>query len=1608
MEKNLQYQHTGPLKGYRLVKTKNALNYASTVYSSKNPPQPGSLKKLKVSLPLGEHDGGLRPLSMKRLLNSFFTALSISSYVEVLDLSDCAVNDEIMETYVAKMMQRNTSIIELNLHNNTLTAKGVKALFRGLSARRKDTELFLLKKLDLGGNALLSAATGEALTGKDVQFTMWGLETLSLKHSKDIGANGIRQMLNSLQRIDASALHTLDLSGVLLGDDGAAHIANTLFCEVTAELRTLLLSDCGIKEYGVKAIGVKLQSVNTVKKLDLSKNHVGDGALGHLSQLIVESTALKELNLKQCSISVSGFTGFLNKLWAAYENNGTSFLETLNISKNGLGDETIPLLTDVLNHNNCSIKTIKYDQNNVTNSGATKWAKFLKAQKARKRTELTEKVPENWLQQLTLKGNNISADGVWEIAEALKKNRDKLYHLDLRDNDVGKSGVKYLRSFLMGANKSMQELEKTDKQFVLAVYPKDVGGAAGINELLVASRSGAVSNRTANKEEDGKIVLAGNDRFILRRVLYNEAARTELDGYYSELPDKIVEKQGKYKIPYPKCILRREDLHYVLEGWNETRTEDELKQLYLEIVYENYRGEFLWHPKIWGVVKKGYGTVVANAIYRYAMILRYETYQLHKKEKARRLKEMTNRGWSHEKAVAKIEAREPERNLVTEFWELVVKQRCPKSEGMTMFEFLIHYNQGPSIDILRQFAFLYLSQESKALKGTERVPFILTSLASGAGSKTVQEICAASKDPAVRRWASTKKLVGGRYDTIEVVHKSREVWIVKAEDLFHTYELDEDRFFYVRTFPRGFGEELVDKDILAMRNREVEAYESLEYKAGEMVKNSGRKLGDVIHLRQNGLTMARHYHMTVPTLSGEAAVYNHASEVVVWKPYVKTLRQALDDEGLAGGRNLTKIRHVAMCVAYSLLALNVRSSWLDRMKEEDKKKLNKIAHTNRIHGNLKPRNIVLSDLGNVMAELDAELPEKWVLIDFTRSLKHKEKVDASFFGDSAYMPPEIARRQFTYDVNVSKNIEASEKIDVWAYGCVLFELTAGVSLFLMEQREDALLNKRERAELVNWIKLDEERKDLILRDLPPTPENDELRKHAVNLISWCLNGDPANRPSITEVRDHPFLRFSYKQKTSKAASWIDTNVLSTKKSKGAAAKIAAQSHLHLVNTGFEEALPVVHSLEESLHSLGCRITTDQITPKNSWKEIEHNCKTARIVLCLLSADCFTDAAVVKQLVWAHQAYLAASAKSTLSTMADVKSVTFLNITNNKGPRAWKSSTFTSGKTWATSDKFQYLVTQLAADKTVELLSAADSSYSSPLSTVISVLRTQYHPLFCSMLKQTMQYRSESFLRKRLLTDLLVQGNLQPLPSIKPFEAPRLKQRNFAKKIEDPLKTSENKAAFFMPEKLQVRYYPHRVMVLEPGVQHEFVSEAVGEITSGLQSYVEVNYDKDGNDLQYNLFRERSNDNPFTKVLNANKVKKGSLKYFPATPRITALDKVYDFVFSEKIQEGKLVVVAIIDKGFWKKYGQLLEAFEQRRGHDLVIVPVYLSMSKTWENEYDILMQKLSPALKERLQEKHTYIPYFKKADNSEHLACLAHIGEVARALTKRKVPVATA
>ena len=114
---------------------------------------------------------------------------------------------------------------------------------------------------------------------------------------------------------------------------------------------------------------------------------------------------------------------------------------------------------------------------------------------------------------------------------------------------------------------------------------------------------------------------------------------------------------------------------------------------------------------------------------------------------------------------------------------------------------------------------------------------------------------------------------------------------------------------------------------------------------------------------------------------------------------------------------------------------------------------------NYIHGDVKPLNICESN-------------GRFELIDFDASVRFKPEKDAEYAGtkySSAYLPPEmIVMDSETKTLSVSsKNVKADPKMDVWAFGCVLYQLCSGASLF-RATNEDNLVGDLQ--VLHNWGK----------------------------------------------------------------------------------------------------------------------------------------------------------------------------------------------------------------------------------------------------------------------------------------------------------------------------------------------------------------------------------------------------------------------------------------------------------------------------------------------------------------------------------------------------------
>ena len=126
---------------------------------------------------------------------------------------------------------------------------------------------------------------------------------------------------------------------------------------------------------------------------------------------------------------------------------------------------------------------------------------------------------------------------------------------------------------------------------------------------------------------------------------------------------------------------------------------------------------------------------------------------------------------------------------------------------------------------------------------------------------------------------------------------------------------------------------------------------------------------------------------------------------------------------------------------------------------------------------------------------------------------------------TGYLPPELLLRHgdvtlvrsmeqlhtsgAIYDVDIEP-VRAAPSHDLWSLGAVIFYLSASASLFLCDNEDN--LREADLATLADWSD------DVKAHELARVKN-----AYARNLISQLLSKDPAKRPSIQHVLNHPFL-----------------------------------------------------------------------------------------------------------------------------------------------------------------------------------------------------------------------------------------------------------------------------------------------------------------------------------------------------------------------------------------------------------------------------------------------------------------------------------------------------
>ena len=354
------------------------------------------------------------------LLNCFIVALrQNASQVTNFTLLECSTNKGIYHE-LAKMLQANTALKELDLSRNEIGDEGARELAKMLQANTA------LKELDLSGNRIEDEGACEL--AKMLQANT-ALKELDLS-GNGIGDEGACELAKMLQA--NTALKELDLSWNGIGDEGACELAKML--QANTALKELDLSWNGIGDEGACELAKMLQANTALKELDLSWNGIGDEGACELAKMLQANTALKELDLSWNRIGDEGACELAKMLQA------NTALKELDLSGNGIGDEGACELAKMLQANT-ALKELDLSRNRIGDEGACELAKMLQANTA--------------LKELDLSWNGIGDEGACELAKMLQANT-ALKELDLSRNRIGDEGTCELAKMLQ-VNTALKE-----------------------------------------------------------------------------------------------------------------------------------------------------------------------------------------------------------------------------------------------------------------------------------------------------------------------------------------------------------------------------------------------------------------------------------------------------------------------------------------------------------------------------------------------------------------------------------------------------------------------------------------------------------------------------------------------------------------------------------------------------------------------------------------------------------------------------------------------------------------------------------------------------------------------------------------------------------------------------------------------------------------------------------------------------------------------------------------------------------------------------------------------------------------------------------------------
>nr|UTQ10231.1 NLRP12-like protein 1 [Ctenopharyngodon idella] len=290
-------------------------------------------------------------------------------------LQCCNLTAQCCESLCSALQSSNSVLREMDLSNNDLQDSGVKLLSDGLKSPNCQLEILrfstcnlttqccgslssvlqssnsLLRELDLSNNDL--QGYGLELLSDGLKSPNCQLQILSLTHC-NLTVRSYESFSSVLQSSNC-VLRELDLSNNDLMESEMKVLSDGL---KSCKLEILRLSICNLTAQCCESLSSVLQSLNSVlRELDLSNNDLQDSGVKLLSDgLKNPNCQLEILRLSGCMVTAEG-CGYVSSALSS----NPSRLRELDLSYNHPGNSGVNLLTNKLNHQNCTLDKLNVD-----------------------------------------------------------------------------------------------------------------------------------------------------------------------------------------------------------------------------------------------------------------------------------------------------------------------------------------------------------------------------------------------------------------------------------------------------------------------------------------------------------------------------------------------------------------------------------------------------------------------------------------------------------------------------------------------------------------------------------------------------------------------------------------------------------------------------------------------------------------------------------------------------------------------------------------------------------------------------------------------------------------------------------------------------------------------------------------------------------------------------------------------------------------------------------------------------------------------------------------------------------------------------------------------